>query len=208
MPRRKITYRLYPTEKETRKLEEVSELHRHLTNASLQQRIEAYQRRKIALTFADQCRDLTVLRKELPEYEKLNAQSCQVTLKRVDLAFKHFFRRLREGSKRAGFPRFKSKSRFKGFGYKSHGDGFKILSQGKHGAVRLSGIGQIRMRGKARTWGRPVTAEVFKKGDYWYLSVTVECEPKRRAGKSAIGLDCGVETYATIAHLDGSYEKI
>ena len=148
VPNRKITYRLYPTQRQKEKLVVVFRLHRHLYNAALQQRIEAYQRRKVTLSFSDQCRELTALRKEFSEFEELNAQSCQVTLKRVDLAYQHFFRRVKNGEK-AGFPRFKSIHRFKGFGYKSHGDGFKILSNGKHGAVRLSGIGKVKMRGKA-----------------------------------------------------------
>ena len=207
-PRRKITYRLYPTQRQLDKLEEMCELHRQLYNAVLQQRIEAYQRRKITLKFSDQCRELTALRRECLEYEELNAQSCQVTLRRVDLAFQAFFRRVREGAQQVGFPRFKSRNRFKGFGYKSHGDGFKLLTDGKHGAVRLSGVGRIRMRGKARTWGEPVTAEVLKKDDRWYISVTVACEPQRKSGKTAAGFDWGVQTFATLAISDGSYQEI
>ena len=183
-------------------------MHRQLYNAALQQRIEAYQRRGISLSFSDQCRELTQLRKECPEYAELNAQSCQVTLKRVDLGFQHFFRRIREGARRPGFPRFKSVNRFKGFGYKSHGDGFKLQTQGKHGSVRISGVGTVHMRGKARTWGNPVTAEVLRKDDRWYLSVTVECTPKRKAGSKAAGLDWGVETFATLAVSDGTYEEV
>src|SRR5262245_47999158 len=96
LQRRKITYRLYLSKKETVKMHEVCKLHQNLSNAALQQRIEAYQRQGISLSFADQCRELTLLRAECPEYEQLNAQSCQVTLKRVDLAFQNFFRRVKK----------------------------------------------------------------------------------------------------------------
>jgi len=207
-PRRKTTYRLYPTANQLESLDKIGWLQRQLYNAALQQRIEAYQRRGITLKFSDQCRELTALRKECPEYRELNAQSCQVTLKRVDLAFQHFFRRVREGAKKAGFPRFKSANRFKGFGYKSHGDGFKLLTDGKHGAVRISGVGKIRMRGKARTWGPCVSAEILRKNDYWYLSVTVECEPIRTSGKAAVGFDWGVEKFATLALSGGGYDEV
>jgi putative transposase len=207
-PRRKITYRLYPGKKQREKLEETCELHRQLYNAVLQQRIEAYQRRKVSLKFSDQCRELTSLRREFSEYGALNAQSCQVTLKRVDLAFQHFFRRIRQGSSRPGFPRFKSLNRFKGFGYKSHGDGFKVVTDGKHGSVRLSGIGTIQIRGKARIWGTPVTAEVLRKDDKWYIAVTVECTPVRASGKKALAFDWGVETFATLAVSDGSFDEV
>ncbi len=160
------------------------------------------------MKFKDQCRELTTLRKECPEYGELNAQSCQVTLKRVDLAFQHFFRRVRQGASQVGFPRFKSKNRFKGFGYKSHGDGFRVLSEGKHGAVRISGVGQVRIRGKARTWGQVKTAELLRKNEYWYLSVTVDCEPKRKCGNNATAFDWGVEKYATLVSSNGIYQEV
>jgi hypothetical protein len=58
----------------------------------------------------------------LPAYLAVNAQSAQVTLKRLDLAFNAFFRRIGAGGE-PGFPRFKTKDQFPGFGFKTHGDG-------------------------------------------------------------------------------------
>jgi putative transposase len=205
---RKITYRLYPRLKQIKRLEQVCELHRQLYNAALEQRRDAYQRCGMSLSFSDQCKELTQLRHEFPEYKELNAQSSQVTLKRLDIAFQGFFRRVRENARQAGFPRFKSKDRFKGFGYKSHGDGFKVFTDGKNGSVRLSGIGTIKMRGKARVLGKITTAEIIKKGDFWYISITVHVQAQRKSGKKAMGLDWGVETFATLALSDGSYDQI
>ena len=48
-----------------------------------------------------------------------------VTLKRLDLAFGAFLRRVKV-AKEPGFPRFKSYDRFSGFGFKRHGDGFRF----------------------------------------------------------------------------------
>jgi len=183
-------------------------LHQKLYNAALEQRIDAYQKQKKSLSFSDQCKELTVLRGECEEYSDLNAQSCQVTLKRLDLAFQHFFRRVKQGQSKVGFPRFKSKDRFSGFGYKTHGDGFRLESVGQHGYLRLSGVGRIPVRGKARTFGEVKTAELIRKQDRWYVSVTVQCQPKRRKGSLALGIDWGVETFATLAKSDGQYERI
>src|SRR5918997_1214463 len=57
----------------------------------------------------------------------LNAQSAQVTLRRVALAFDAFFRRVKQGDQSPGYPRFKSLKRFSGWGYKTHGDGWRLL---------------------------------------------------------------------------------
>ena len=41
-----------------------------------------------------------------------------------------------------------------------------------------------------------------------YASLTIACQPKRRPGSRAIGLDWGVETFATIAHEDAMFSAI
>lgn len=209
MEKRKVTYRLYPTSAEKKKLEDMLSVHQRLYNRALEQRITAYQKTKTSLSFYEQCAYLTLWRKEDAALEAVNAQSEQVTLKRLDLAFKGFFERVKKGEK-AGFPRFKSYQRFSGWGYKTHGDGFRLLlKEGmKHGKVKLSGIGNVALRGKARTPGLPKTAEVLNKSGRWYLSVTLYCEPVRKCGNEAIGLDWGIETFATIVNTQEETQKI
>jgi putative transposase len=119
----------------------------------LQERISAYKQERKSVSYVDQTKSITTIRAEHPEYAAINAQSLQVTAKRLELAFQHFFRRVREGEKQCGFPRFKSKQRYKGFGYKTHNDGWKFISDGKHHTLRLSGVGMMRMRGKSRNEG-------------------------------------------------------
>ncbi|TCP58381.1 putative transposase [Rhodovulum bhavnagarense] len=122
----------------------------------------------------------------------MHTHEAQVVLKRLDLAFRAFFRRLRTGGK-PGFPRFRSAERFRGWGYKEHGNGFKVeMRPGwRHGHVTLFGIGRRRARG-------------------WMLNLVVEtdCAERARAEGPAIGLDWGVSTFATIAHEDGSFEEV
>lgn len=202
---RRVTYKLYPSLAQRVALERVCALHQQLYNAALEERIDAYRKAGKSISFADQCKSLTEIRAAHPEYLALNAQSAQVTLKRLDLAFKAFFRRCAEGDT-PGFPRFKSKDRFPGFGFKAHGDGFRFTpGEGwRHGRLRLSGIGEMAARGEARTPGQIVRADVMRKVDGWFLSLVIECEPHRDAGDLECGLDWGVETFATIAH--GPYD--
>jgi putative transposase len=78
----------------------------------------------------------------------------------------------------------------------------------QHGHVRLPGVGMVRLRGKARTQGTPKTAEIQHKSGLWYLSVTMECEPERQGGTLAMGLDWGLETFATIVDADGHTQSV
>jgi putative transposase len=88
--KRKVRYRIYPSTKQANKMVEIMRLHQRLYNAALEQRIDAYRRCGKSLNYYDQAKDLTQLRAEFPEYAGLNAQSEQVTLKRLELAFQAF----------------------------------------------------------------------------------------------------------------------
>ena len=206
---RKVTYALYPNATQEAALLDMKGSHLRLSNAALEQRISAYRRCGVTVRFKDQCKDLTDLRAADPEFKALNAQSSQVTLKRVDLAMQAFFRRIGRGET-PGFPRFKSFDRFSGWGYKTHGDGWR-LTPGKdfhHGRLRLAGIRNLRIRGKARLKGEPVTCEISHKAGRWYASVSLEVRPNRECGAGAAGLDWGVETFATLVHPDGRIQEI
>ena len=98
---RRVTYKLYPNATQAAALERLHDLHRALYNSALQERADAWRLSKTSVGFAAQCKALTQVRRENPEYLAANAQSLQVTLKRLDLAFAAFFRRVRAGETRA-----------------------------------------------------------------------------------------------------------
>jgi putative transposase len=206
---RKVTYALYPSATQEAALLDMKGSHQRLFNMALEQRVSAWRRCGVTVRFGDQCRDLTALRAAEPEYGQINAQSAQVTLKRLDLAMAGFLRRVKRGET-PGFPRFKSFERFSGWGYKTHGDGWKLHpGEGfKHGHIRLSGIGNVPMRGKARLKGEPVTCEILHRDGRWVASVTLRCRESRECGNGVAGFDWGVSTFLTICHEDGRQEEI
>ena len=205
MPNRKVTYRLYPNAEQEARLQETLGLHQRLYNTALEECIRVYQETGKGLSFADQCKVLTQWRKAVPALAGLNAQSEQVTLKRLHLAFQHFFRRMKNGET-PGFPRFKNIHRYPGWGYKTHGDGWKLHLgiSGKHGALYLQSVGNLPIRGKPRTPGRPVTCEIMHKAGKWYASVTLEVEAIQRACGTEMGaFDWGLKEFLTIATPQG-----
>lgn len=212
MQSRKVLYRMYPNASVERPaLEEVHSLQCRAYNAILEEHIRRYRDEQSSFPFHAMCKALTEWRGYADCLAKLNAQSLQVTAKRVALAFEAFFRRHALGQT-PGFPRFKSHKRFSGWGYKAHGDGWKLLQERSvtrsgggyqgtaYNAVRLSGIGTIQLRGKARFHGTPKTAEVLRKGDKWYLSVTFDVEDAvlvRASGSESMAFDWGIKTLLT-----------
>jgi putative transposase len=199
---RRATYRLYPTPAQEAALQSQREAHRLLYNAALEQRKAAWTRQRVSVGYVQQCRDLTELRHE--EDAPLPAQAAQHTLKRVERAFQAFFRRAKAGVDEAGYPRFKSRKRFKGWTYSTHGVGWKFLPREgmQHGRLRLAGIGHVRMRGDARTPGDPKTCAIVYRHGTWYASVVLACQPERARGVETIAFDWGVETFATIASIE------
>ncbi len=57
----------------------------------------------------------------------------------------------------------------------------------------------IRMRGKARTWGKSTTCTIVYRNGAWFASITVECTPVRKTGTGAIGVDFGITHAAALS---------
>ena len=109
-------YRLLPTKRQYRALEILLESQRQLYNAALEERIEAYRKANVTRTFFDQAKALTEWRRDDPEASAVPVALQRATLKRLDGAYKAFFRRVRKGGK-PGFPRFRGKGWFDSFGF-------------------------------------------------------------------------------------------
>lgn len=97
-----------------------------------------------------------------------------------------------------GNPRFKSSRDYRGFTYPGV-SGWKAYSNGKNGHLDISNIGNIQMRGEARTWGVLTTLTVFWKYGKWYASITVNCEVQRKTDTGAVGIDFGVHHAASLS---------
>ena len=205
--KRKVSYKLYPTPKQALALEALLRSHQQLYNAALEERVSAWSKAKKSISYANQCKSLTVLRTDLPEWQSANCSSQQMTLRRLDKAFGAFFRRVKAGQT-PGFPRFKSLARFPGFSFKTHGDGWRFTEgeKWKHGTLRLSGVGHIACRGKARQGGRVCASDILHRDGQWFLSLTLEIErvERIRTGNAAIALDWGVETLMSGVRHDGT----
>jgi len=211
MLQRKITFRLYPNATQKNLLEDSLALHCRAYNTLLEEHRRRHESGEPFFSFSAMCREITTWRKLSPALGSLNAQSLQVTARRVDLAFAAFFRRVKAGEE-PGYPRFKSLQRFRGWGYKTHGDGWKVIQpRGKHGKIRLSGIGEVPMRGKGRFSGTPKTAEVLRRGGKWYLSVTYNVrreDVSRKKGIETGAFDWGIDTLLTLVTQEGSLETV
>ena len=163
-------------------------MHKELYNSAIANRRTQYERFGHSISYYEQQNSLPAFKEVWTEYKQLGSQSLQATLKRVDLAYQSFLKGLR------GKPKFKSIR---------HYSGWKVHTTGDNGYLELTDLRlSIRMRGKARTWGKPTTCTIVYRQGCWYASITVECTPVRELGTGAIGVDFG--TYHAAALSDGT----
>ncbi|CBL43792.1 Transposase [gamma proteobacterium HdN1] len=204
MQRRKATFKLYPNASQQKTLEEWTRLHCELYNAGLQDRIEAYRKAGISISYYDQQNALPEIKGFRPELAALGSQALQQTLRRLDLAMQAFFRRVKSGES-PGFPRFKSAARFSGFSYPAQA-GWKLFQQGSRGATLRLGSGKnammIRARGQHRfAEFQPNDLTITRRNGQWFASVTLrvsdEVCARERSGDQQRGVDFGVTDWAT-----------
>jgi len=204
MQRRKATFKLYPNAVQQQTLEEWTRLHCELYNAALQERIEAYRKVGISISYYDQQNALPEIKVHRPEFIELGSHALQQTLRRLDLSFQAFFRRVKAGQT-PGFPRFKSSTRFSGFCYPDLA-GWKLFQQGERGATLRIGSGKdammIRARGKHRfAEFKPNDLTITRRNGQWFASVTLRVPEtscaRERVDQQQRGIDFGVNDWAT-----------
>ncbi len=207
MATRRITFRLYPTKEVEQKLHYHRQLHKDLYNAAVYNRFTQYQRFGHSVDYLEQQNCLPAFKQVWPEYKEIASQALQATLKRVDLAFRRWFKEL------ALRPRFKSIRRYSGWTYPAK-SGWNCHSNGVNGYLELNKIGRLQMRGKARLWGTPTTCTIVYRPSQnkWYASVTVDLPDElvaasRQTGTGAVGLDIGCQTALAITDGD-NHQKI
>src|SRR5258707_9380225 len=93
-PRKTYLFRLYPTHKQSNTLEQWLGLCCQLYNAALDERTSAYRMAGVSLAYEHQCAELPGCKQVRPDLLYVPSQGLQDAVKRVDLAFVHFFPRV------------------------------------------------------------------------------------------------------------------
>jgi len=190
-------YRLLPTKRQHRALEQIVESQRELYNAALEERIGAYRNAGITRTYIDQTKALTEWRGSDPEASALPANLQRATLKRVDDAYKGFFRRVANGGK-PGFPRFRGKGRFDSFGLIEF-SGITL----KSGRLRFKGMpGGLRLHWhrKLPDGALPRSCAFKRDTKGWTVSFAVAgASAALRVPERTVGVDLGITTFATLS---------
>lgn len=189
---RSFQLRLVPTKAQRAGFEEILRDSHETYNAALQERREAWKLQRKNISYYDQCSELTELRKD-PRFAVIALEIQRTPLRRVDHAFKAFFRRCKTG-KKPGYPRFRSCDRYDSFAY---GDHPSIREDG----LLVPNLGRVRFKGHRSLEGNPKLVTVKRFGDKWIARVSCDIGPAQEkiVIYSAVGIDLGITTFATLS---------
>jgi putative transposase len=188
-------YRIYPSKAQKTTLCQTLELCCELYNAALQERREAFKISKISLNYHHQAIQLPEIKTIREDIRGVHSQVLQEVLKRLDKAFEAFFRRLKSGDK-AGFPRFRSRSRYDSFTFPQ--SGFAIAS----GKLKLSKIGKVKIKLHRPIEGKIKTCTIRRSSTgKWFACLSVACEAQSLPeSKACIGVDVGLKEFAVLSN--------
>lgn len=198
---------LRPTRAQAETLASWCEASMRLYNWGLRGREAHYLATGETLTHYAQDKAFTRLKRDEPEFEFLREVPRRVAyfaLRDLDSAFKHFFRRVKQGGAKPGFPRLKRE----GSSFTVYGPDVAIGED----RIRLPRLGWVRLKERGYI---PVGAEkygevtVSRRADRWFVSVMVEeVIPERKAEGPAVAAHPGVRTFLTIVDAAGHEERI
>lgn len=195
---RTYKYRLYPTKEQAERLDFLLWQARKIYNGALAMRIEAFQERGEMISAYDLRDYWCAQRKVEPEtYGELPYDTVDDLIRRLDKAYKAFFRRIKEGKQEAGFPRFKGRRHFNSIGY-ANGKGMKFVPRDEKWAIlRLINVGNVRVRyHRPLPDGATIKYALIKRSkiDKWYvaLQLTYEQGAAPEHAGAAVGIDVGL----------------
>ena len=188
-------FRIYPTKSQKRKLEDTLEPCRQVYNRTLEYRKDAWEKDHKSVSKYETNKLLPAWKRDRPELKEVFSQVLQECQQRVDLAFQHFFRRVKNGEK-PGYPRLKGKGRYDSFTYPQMG--FKL----KSGKLYLSKIGDVKVKLHREIEGKikRCTVHRYPTGK-WFVCLTAELPDSDVPFKdgSVVGVDVGLSSFITLS---------
>ena len=191
-------FRLYPNREQENLILRTFGCCRFVFNHYLALRKENYEQTGKTLNYYACAKDMTTLKRqeETLWLKEVDATALQSSLRDLDDAYQHFFRRVKKGEK-PGYPQFKSRHHHKQ-SYKSKcvGSNIRVLED----AVQLPKLGKVKCRISQPVRGRILSATVSRSASgKYYVALCCRLEeniPKLPSTGAVVGLDVGIKSFA------------
>jgi putative transposase len=189
-------YRLFPTSAQRTSLEKTLGACRWLYNKTLETRKNAWEQEQKSVGRYDTISMILQWKAENPSLIGVHSQVLQEVCTRVDLAFQAFFRRVKAGEEKVGYPRFRGRDRYDSFTFPQ--SGFKLVGN----QLTLSKIGDVKIELHRPICGKVKTLTLRRDAvGNWYACFSCECDiqPLPPVAK-VVGVDLGLSTFAYLSN--------
>jgi putative transposase len=195
--RRAFKFRIKPNKSQTRVLEGFLESARSLYNAALEQRLTEHRSHHRNINYYDQASQLKEVCSSDEYLSLLGSQVRQDVLRRLDKAYKAFFRRVERGEV-PGFPRFKSQNRYNSITFPQYPTGAKLGLKWLY----IQNVGQVRINQHRMLTGNIKTVTIVRESTgKWYACFSCDNVPPKvyPTTTSEVGIDVGINHFATLS---------
>lgn len=183
---------LDPTNKQKTKIARCIGAARFVYNWALADRKAQYEAGTSTNCYAQRKRFNALKREQFSWLTELPYAVTESAFANLDAAYQNFFRRVKQGKEKPGFPKFRKRS--------NHGSFQLCKSQVTSDSIRLTGIGWVKLK---ECDYLPVDTElstyatISEQAGRWYISVQAEVPnlPKTM-GLGVIGIDRGIKSLA------------
>jgi len=189
-------FRVYPTRVQRSALDEMLADFCQLYNAALEQRIDAWRRRGVSVTYGMQAVELKATRAIHDGLARWSFSAEQQVLRRLDKAFNAFFARLKRGDK-PGFPRFRASTRYHAAEFRV-GNGLTIRKSGRIGFIGVPG--EVKVKWHRELPSKPKSAVLTRQAGKWYVIFHVEVEPAEIRDGETVGIDFGLTSLVALSN--------
>lgn len=189
------TYKIKPNKAIEQKFEEQVGVCRYVYNLGIEVREGAF-KKGVKLNYFDLCKQLTEAKKEFYWLKKVNAQTLQAILERLELGYKKFFTDLKVG-KTTSKPKWAKKNKWRSLPFKS----IKTTSNG----FKLPSFGAVKVFNFKVPKGDLRTASIIREADGLYLKVVVKQQDVEeiRENQSICSIDMGLSYFLVTS--DGEF---
>lgn len=191
---RSFKYRLFTNANQERDLGIALETHRRLYNFCLEWKQHAWQCCGASMSYFDFSRWFTVERRTNPYYARLNVHSARQTMQRCEKSFDNFFRRIKEGATKPGYPRFKGRDWFDSIEF-AFPNGTQLFGN----RLYVQHVGTIRVKLHRPVEGTIKTVSLKREAGKWFVMFSCELPDVaiNPSNLPNVGIDVGLTRFLT-----------
>lgn len=194
-------YRLYPTDEQRDLLVKQFGCCRYVWNWALDKKTKLYTTEQKKISCFDMILELPEMKAENEWLKEVYSQSLQASLRNLDASFTNFFRRAKQGSKEAGYPKFKSKHKRQSMQFPQN-----VKADFENGMSVLPKLGNVKTVFERQFEGTIKTVTVSRETTgKFYISFLVEDsksvpELEPIDPDKAVGIDLGLKHFVILSN--------